>query len=925
MRELIEKLETKNIKLWVDLDGNLHYKSPKGALSQERAVEIKENKGRIIDYLRKEVCEKIVHVAEKNEKVKFADAKWEEGGYTLRVEPERIRKEYEIYDFESLRSKIAAAWKNEVSKMDEDLLRQWITVAEKVALNEMWAVMCEQGFFQQEETVYRVEKMEQKLGVIDKYKRFFERWLTIFEKEGFIRKKEGGFVKSEIPYNETLEENWEQLWAVEEKLHYGTGFVKYLEKCSKNLKELFRGEVTPLELLFPNGETTTAVDTYQKTRSSQILNHVAEAAVLEACKENAQKTFRILEVGAGVGGTSDGIIRNIKDYNVEYYYTDVSMYFLNKAKERYQGKNWIKYKIFDINQGGLEGEKFDLIVCANVLHNARNGIEVLRKLKSLMNDEGIFVILDAIKEPYYLLTSIEFNDGLRDFEDFRKEDGSTFFEQDQWIRMFEMTGMDRIASYPKREEAFFGLGQGIFVLGGQNHPVSVKKEAMEAYLKEALKDYEVPKDIKLVSCLDGKNRTIIKRQKDLSDGKKKEKPVTKLEMELADIWMETLGQKKVGRHDNFFALGGDSLLLSQIIAKAWERIPETKKWSWGDLMREILETPTIAGLAKKIEAKEEKEDREIITLIDGKEKDQEIYVLFHAGTGSLYPYVDMVNTLRVSQFEHKVLGISCTNPQQYLAIPEKKLYEDLGKKYANLLKKYGTCKLTLLGHCVGGILAIETAKQLLKEGIVVNDIVMISTNLYKGSEEKRMESLRLFQSDIILEKIFGRLIGADVLKCGYTADDRVLAEAMQTIGNFTEEAMEKQDGKYKEVGEMYRNLLRYSHEERIKKLFSSSDSKRTEGVEDGELMFQVFKHNLRGAIQYNPSPYDGKVKIFACDSQTENFFVNTVEGFSEKREAWGENLKGKVESDRVQGDHISCMESPYIEKNLDLFLQEGKE
>ena len=51
MRELIEKLETKNIKLWVDLDGNLHYKYPKGALSQERAVEIKENKGRIIDYL----------------------------------------------------------------------------------------------------------------------------------------------------------------------------------------------------------------------------------------------------------------------------------------------------------------------------------------------------------------------------------------------------------------------------------------------------------------------------------------------------------------------------------------------------------------------------------------------------------------------------------------------------------------------------------------------------------------------------------------------------------------------------------------------------------------------------------------------------------------------------------------------------------
>lgn len=67
---------------------------------------------------------------------------------------------------------------------------------------------------------------------------------------------------------------WDYLWGVEKQLNYGEGFVRYLEKCSKSLTQLFRNEIAPLELLFPHGEMTTAVDTYQKTLSSKILNHI---------------------------------------------------------------------------------------------------------------------------------------------------------------------------------------------------------------------------------------------------------------------------------------------------------------------------------------------------------------------------------------------------------------------------------------------------------------------------------------------------------------------------------------------------------------------------------------------------------------------------------------------------------------------------
>ena len=45
-------------------------------------------------------------------------------------------------------------------------------------------------------------------------------------------------------------------------------------------------------------------------------------------------------------------------------------------------------------------------------------------------------------------------------------------------------------------------------------------------------------------------------------------PKTKVEIELVEIWEEVLGFRPIGVHDNFFEVGGDSILSIQIVAKA---------------------------------------------------------------------------------------------------------------------------------------------------------------------------------------------------------------------------------------------------------------------------------------------------------------------------------------------------------------------
>lgn len=68
-------------------------------------------------------------------------------------------------------------------------------------------------------------------------------------------------------------------------------------------------------------------------------------------------------------------------------------------------------------------------------------------------------------------------------------------------------------------------------------------------------------------------------------------PQTPQEMALESIWREVLGLERVGTHDNFFALGGDSLAAAQVMSRVNRNLGV--KLGLGDM----FEAPTIESLA----------------------------------------------------------------------------------------------------------------------------------------------------------------------------------------------------------------------------------------------------------------------------------------------------------------------------------------
>jgi hypothetical protein len=90
-------------------------------------------------------------------------------------------------------------------------------------------------------------------------------------------------------------------------------------------------------------------------------------------------------------------------------------------------------------------------------------------------------------------------------------------------------------------------------------------------------------------------------------------PRNEVEVKLCAIFSQVLGREQIGIEENFFRIGGHSLLAAQAAARIREA------FGVGLELRTFLESPTVAALAKQIEIRIKPAD---ITPIDDADREE---------------------------------------------------------------------------------------------------------------------------------------------------------------------------------------------------------------------------------------------------------------------------------------------------------------
>jgi cysteine synthase len=111
-----------------------------------------------------------------------------------------------------------------------------------------------------------------------------------------------------------------------------------LEQCASRLRDVLAGRALASDVMFPGGGMELVEPVYRGNRWSDHFNRLTAAAVFSAVRarlaQEPGSIVRILEVGAGTGGTSLAVLEALDAHadQVTFDYTDVSMGFVQHGR-----------------------------------------------------------------------------------------------------------------------------------------------------------------------------------------------------------------------------------------------------------------------------------------------------------------------------------------------------------------------------------------------------------------------------------------------------------------------------------------------------------------------------------------------------------------------------------------------------------------
>ncbi|RFB75517.1 non-ribosomal peptide synthetase [Methylovirgula sp. 4M-Z18] len=196
--------------------------------------------------------------------------------------------------------------------------------------------------------------------------------------------------------------------------------------------------------------------------------------------------------------------------------------------------------------------------------------------------------------------------------------------------------------------------------------------------------------------------------------REQEGPVSPTEQRLIPLWEAVLNTRGVTPESNFFRLGGHSLLAARLLARIADefgrRIPLTM----------LFKAPTLRVLAHWLDIGAERplDFRRIVTFSPLGKKPP-IIVVHNTG------YFE--NLARAIDEEQPMVALQVIDPsRKQEALPTN--FQALATEYVDLIEHLhpeGPC--TLIGWCVGGVLAYEVAQQLNARGRDVSHLVMLQS------------------------------------------------------------------------------------------------------------------------------------------------------------------------------------------------------
>jgi SAM-dependent methyltransferase/acyl carrier protein len=239
---------------------------------------------------------------------------------------------------------------------------------------------------------------------LPKYDRLFERLWKFLADRNLVLQLDGEYVRGKTPIevgssaqlNAALKARF---------LQYGPE-TNLLNLVGPRLAECVSGVTNPVTVMFGSLPALQIMENFyaNSPMMSTLTDQLVEFLGIYIRSVNdslAQNPLRILEIGAGTGGTTTRLVKMLQTLGcpIHYTFTDISPAFVSQAKRKYKQYPWMEFSVLNLEKD-LEHQwhsQFDVVIGANVVHATSDRTATCRRLHTTLR-EGGFMVLSEITQ-----------------------------------------------------------------------------------------------------------------------------------------------------------------------------------------------------------------------------------------------------------------------------------------------------------------------------------------------------------------------------------------------------------------------------------------------------------------------------------------------------------------------------------------------
>ncbi|HET6546723.1 MAG TPA: SDR family NAD(P)-dependent oxidoreductase [Rhodanobacteraceae bacterium] len=224
-----------------------------------------------------------------------------------------------------------------------------------------------------------------------------------------------------------------------------------LAEAGRTLPDALLGRGSGQDAAFTASALPLLTRFYGDAPASAFYNRVlANALCGLAAQANRHGCLRVLEVGAGTGGTTGFLLEVLPCARLQYLCTDSAALLVDGLRERFGHLPFVHARILDLTLDpvaqGFAPASFDLVIAANVVHATPDIMATLQRLRTLLAPAGTLALIEITRRPYWLDVIFGQTRGWWGFADRSLRPDQPLLPSSSWIEILREAGFDDVVA-----------------------------------------------------------------------------------------------------------------------------------------------------------------------------------------------------------------------------------------------------------------------------------------------------------------------------------------------------------------------------------------------------------------------------------------------------------------------------------------------